>query len=350
MEVDFIIVGHGIAGINIAHQLEQHKQSYVLFNEDSALTSSKIAAGLYNPVTGRKMKHTWMAQELFPFLQHTYQELENTLNIKCLHEQSIYRPFKNIEEQNEWLSNKVSEDIFIKEIYTSTQFPETIHDDFGGIMLQNSGFLDLKSLIESHKSYLIEKQLYFEEQFNTEEVIHHPKKIIYRNISAKKLIFCDGPLAKNNFFNWVPTAAVKGEILHIIPDKPLASGIIFNRGVFMVKNPAHAYYRVGSTYHWKDLDWQTTEEAKDQLIERLKALLKVDFTIVGQEAGIRPASKDRRPLIGQHPEKINIFLFNGLGTKGVSLAPYFSKNLIEHIILGLKIDDAVNINRYYSLY
>jgi glycine/D-amino acid oxidase-like deaminating enzyme len=148
----------------------------------------------------------------------------------------------------------------------------------------------------------------------------------------------------------VPTAPVKGEILHIVPEKPLPNNIIFNRGVFMVKNPAHPYYRVGSTYHWKDLDWQTTDEAKDQLVERLRSLLKIEFKIVGQEAGIRPASKDRRPLVGAHPEKKNIYLFNGLGTKGVSLAPYFAKNLIEHIILGLKIDDAVNINRYYSLY
>lgn len=350
MEVDFIIVGHGIAGINIAHQLEKYQKSFIVFNNDTPLTSSKIAAGLYNPITGRKMKHTWKAQELFPELKRTYKELEYKLGISCLYEHSIYRPFKNIEEQNDWLSGDVMKDEFIAKVFTQSKYEDFIDDKFGGILLNNCGFLDLKKLIEHHRSHLIQQGIYRSENFDSNNLIQQVDSLTYQDIKAKRIIFCDGPLAENIFFQWVPTAPVKGEILHIIPEKELPERVIFNRGVFIVKHPDHNYYRVGSTYHWKDLNWETTIEAKSELIERLNTLLKIDYKIIGQEAGIRPASKDRRPLIGKHPSYDAVYLFNGLGTKGVSLAPYFSKNLIEHIILGTKIEDEVNINRYYSLY
>ena len=148
----------------------------------------------------------------------------------------------------------------------------------------------------------------------------------------------------------MPTAPVKGEILHIKTEKPLPEEIIFNRGVFLVKNPQQDFYRVGATYEWKKLDYEPTTKARKQLTDKLDDLLKLEYEIIEQVAGIRPASKDRRPLIGNHPELKNVFIFNGLGTKGVSLAPFFANEFVESIINSKKLNDEVNINRYYPLY
>jgi glycine/D-amino acid oxidase-like deaminating enzyme len=148
----------------------------------------------------------------------------------------------------------------------------------------------------------------------------------------------------------MPTAPVKGEILHIKTEKSLPEEVIFNRGVFLVKNPQHAYYRVGATYEWKNLNYEPTEKARMQLADKLDDLLHVKYEIIDQVAGIRPASKDRRPLIGKHPELKNVFIFNGLGTKGVSLAPFFANEFVESIINLKKLNNEVNINRYYPLY
>ena len=350
MEVDFLIVGHGIAGICIAEQLEQKNASFIVLDKDQSLTSSKIAAGLYNPITGRKMKRTWMAEALFPYLSTFYRSLENKLSTHFYHPKNIYRPFLSVEDQNEWIGNNLDNDPFIESIYTKSTYNDFVYDPFGGLLLKHAGYVDLGDLIEAHKTLLLQKEIYREEIFDHENLLLEEGKVVYEDIKAKSIIFCDGPLSNNPYFSWVPTAPVKGEILHIETTQPLPENIIFNRGVFILKPKKKNYYRVGSTYEWKKLDWQPTEKAREQLIQKLDDLLKADYKIIEQQAGIRPASKDRRPLIGQHPEYSNVYLFNGLGTKGVSLAPYFSKQFIDSLFSDMKINEEVNISRYYSLY
>jgi len=350
MKVDFIIVGHGLASVAVIEHLKKHKKSFVVFSDENPNSSSKVAAGLYNPVTGRKMKQTWMAEQLFPYLEEFYGDLEKSLQAKFLNKKAIYRPFLSLEDQNDWMAKALKSNVFIKETFTKTQYREFIDDEFGGILLNKSGFLEVKKMLECHKEKLMDDQQLKTEAFNYHDLIIQENKIQYKTIEGEKIIFCDGPLSQNPFFDWLPTAPVKGEILHIKTKKPLPEDVIFNRGVFIVENHEHGYYRVGATYEWKKLDYQSTAKARKQLTDKLDDLLNIEYEIIDQVAGIRPATKDRRPLIGNHPEMKNVFIFNGLGTKGVSLAPFFAHQFVESIINLKKLNDEVNINRYYPLY
>jgi glycine/D-amino acid oxidase-like deaminating enzyme len=350
MQVEFLIVGHGIAGITIAEQLQKQSKSYFVIDKETPHTSSKVAAGLFNPITGRKMKQTWLADKLFPYLKDFYTNLEFKLDSNFFHPRQIYRPFLSIEDQNEWVGSDFQSSKFVDKIVLKSQFNQFINDPFGGLLLSSCGFVDLKTLIDVHEAFLRSRGLLLQDIFDYSLIKKVKDGFTYKNISFEKVIFCDGPISNNPFFNWLPYAPVKGEILHIKTKTPLPDDVIFNRGVFIVKNKADDYYRVGSTYEWKNLDWKATEKAKNQLINKLNDLLTIEYSIVDQVAGIRPASKDRRPLIGEHPENKNIFIFNGLGTKGVSLAPYMANQLISNIILGSELDKEVNISRYYSLY
>jgi glycine/D-amino acid oxidase-like deaminating enzyme len=350
MQIDYIIVGHGLASVAVVEHLKKYSKSFLVFSDENPNSSSKVAAGLYNPVTGRKMKQTWKAMELFPYLEEFYGNLENSLQANFLHKKPIYRPFLSLEDQNDWIANTNKSDDFIKETYTYSHFPEYINDEFGGILLNRSGFLDVKKMLDSHKNRLISDQQFINERLDFEKLDIEEDRILYQDIQSKRIVFCDGPLSQNPFFNWLPTAPVKGEILHIKTEKQLPENVIFNRGVFLVKNPQHNFYRVGATYEWKNLDYEPTEKARKQLTDKLDDLLNIKYEILEQVAGIRPASKDRRPLIGNHPELKNVFIFNGLGTKGVSLAPFFANEFVESIINLKKLNDEVNINRYYPLY
>lgn len=352
MEVESIIVGHGLAAVAVSEHLRKLNDTFVILSDVNPVSSSRIAAGLYNPITGRKMKQTWLADELFPYLEDFYEELENKLNGDFLYKKNIYRPFLSMEDQNEWMSKAPNEQEkeFISAIYTNPTYQDYINDEFGGLLLQGSGFLDVKKLLELHQTHLLESGEFQIEKVAYEHVKIKESKIRYKDIMANRIIFCDGPLSNNPFFDWVPTAPVKGEILHITTEKPLPENVIFNKGVFMIKSNHSNYYRVGATYEWKNLNHQTTEKARQQLTEKLDTFLKIPYEIVDQVAGIRPASKDRRPLIGQHPEMENVFLFNGLGTKGVSLAPYFAKQFCGNLLNSEKLNDEVNISRYYPLY
>lgn len=350
MKIDFIIVGHGLASVAVVEHLKKYSKSFLVFSDENPNSSSRVAAGLYNPITGRKMKQTWKAEDLFPYLEEFYGKLENSLTSNFLYKKDIYRPFLSLEDQNDWIAKTNKGELFIKNTYTTSHFSDFINDKYGGIVLNKSGFLDVKKMLESHKNKLIENQQFIHERVDFNKIDVRSDSIYYGNIISKNIIFCDGPLSQNPFFSWVPTAPVKGEILHIQTEKPLPEEVIFNRGVFIVKSSHHDFYRVGATYEWKNLDYEPTDKARNQLTDKLDDLLNIKYEIIEQVTGIRPASKDRRPLIGNHPDLKNVFLFNGLGTKGVSLAPFFANEFIESIINLKKLNDEVNISRYYPLY
>ena len=91
-------------------------------------------------------------------------------------------------------------------------------------------------------------------------------------------------------------------------------------------------FKVGSTYEWDDLTEQTTEKGKVSIVERLDALIDVEYQIEDQWAGVRPTIVDRRPVLGRHPHFPNLYVFNGLGTKGVMLAPKFAEIMANYLI------------------
>ena len=86
------------------------------------------------------------------------------------------------------------------------------------------------------------------------------------------------------------------------------------------------------------------------LKKKIENILKCKYEIIEKQAGIRPATKDRRPFVGFHPNNNKIGIINGLGSKGISLAPYCTKVLIDNIQNHKNINREINIKRYISLY
>lgn len=346
---DYIVVGAGIAGITLALQLDAIGKSIVIYTGTEPNVSSQIAAGLYNPITGRKMVKTWRADDLFCYLEPFYERVEQTTNGSFLHKKTIYRPFISAEEQNEWMGKSAEEDFnkYVKKVHSRSSH-EDVNDVFGGIAISHCGFLDIPTYIKSALTYLKKKQSVRAENFITEQLIVKSNEVHYSNLVGNKVIFCEGiGISKNPFFNWLPIRPVKGEIIFIKSD--LDIDYILNRGVFILPIGG-ALFKVGSTYDHHDLTLAPTEKARAQILHKLNEIIKAPFEIVDQIAGIRPATKDRRPFIGLHPNFETIGVFNGLGAKGVSLAPYWSRHFVNHLESGDKLDIDVNITRYFSLY
>ncbi|MDN5201533.1 FAD-dependent oxidoreductase [Fulvivirgaceae bacterium BMA10] len=350
MEIDYLIIGQGLAGSILSYELIKRGRRVVVMNDSNVHSSSRAAAGIFNPITGRKMVKTWMAHELFPYLRTFYKDLETTLKTKFYHPTSIYRPYISIEEQNEWMGKSAMEDYapFIHHNYLQPVYKEFVNDDYGGLELKQGGYVDTKKLLDSYRNLLISKNGYKEEYFDEAKLEFEADGLKYDGISARKVIFCDGPSGKDSkFFSWLPYRTVKGETLIIEPEKDFS--VIFNRGVFILPT-IQGTYRVGATYDWKDTSLEVTESAKKQLVEKLDLLLKTKYKIIDQVAGHRPATKDRRPFVGQHPEMGTLCIFNGFGTKGVSLIPYFAKEFCDFLECNKNLNNEVNITRYFSLY
>lgn len=345
MEVDFLLVGQGLAGTVLSHRLLALGQKVMVIDLPGGNQSSRIAAGLYNPITGKKMVKSWNADLLFPEIEPLYTELEELLDAKFLYKKNIYRPFLNIEEQNEWMGKTGDpgfepyfERIFSKEIYPEVTNP------FGGILLKNSGYVDINTLLTAYSEYLTQNNALLESVFEEESLEIGKSGVSYKGISAKGIVYCNGLGAmKSRYFSNLPFAPVKGEILDIIqrfhPDE------IINRGVFRITLP-NGNQRVGSTYTWHDMDQGPTENAKNELLEKLeKLVLAKVLSIQSHRFGIRPATKDRKPFLGEHPDFPGVYIFNGFGAKGVSLIPYYSNMMAEMLLYGHQPEKEVNINR-----
>ncbi|MCE7991247.1 MAG: FAD-binding oxidoreductase [Roseivirga sp.] len=350
MEVDYIVVGQGIAGTVLTDHLMKEGFSVLVYDDQSYSNSSRVAGGLYNPITGRKMVKTWLADELFPYLLTYYKGLELRLSTRFLVDTPIYRPFVSIEEQNEWMgkSSDPAFQPFIRQVFGSSQFGEHIYDEFGGLQLDQSGYLNTKGMIVAFREYLLTKNALVEQSFDAESLELTEEGTRYKGVLASKVIFCDGPLlSSNKYFSWLPLSPVKGELLFIRVSEDFEA--IYNRGVFIIPIGG-GICKAGATYDHFNLDQKTTERARKQLIEKLDGLIKIPYEVVDQVAGIRPATKDRRPFVGIHPKYSQLGVFGGLGTKGVSLAPFFAKQFVEHLTKSEELKMEANIQRFFSLY
>lgn len=350
MEVDYLIIGQGLAGSVLSYQLLKQKKRVLVIDHPQLRSSSLVAAGLFNPITGRRMVKTWLADKLFPKLIDFYSELEEFLNCRFLHQKPIYRPFVSIEEQNEWIAKSEAPEVgkFIRKTYHNANYDDFINDAHGGLELNFCGYVDIATLLREYRTFLRRREILIEEAFEWEKLVFDGLSVSYGHIEARKVICCDGPLNDTRgYFSWLPFRRVKGELLIVEPEE--IPPVIFNRGVFILPLE-NGYCKVGSTYDWKDTSWDVTEKAGMELKEKLNVFFKKPYKIINQEAGIRPATLDRRPFLGVHPEFERLLIFNGFGTKGVSLMPYFSVKFCDFLSNDKELPEEVNINRYFSLY
>jgi glycine/D-amino acid oxidase-like deaminating enzyme len=345
--IDFLIVGQGLAGSALAMKCCERRYKILVFDDPSQNHSSRVAAGLFNPVTGKYMTKTWLADLIFPTLFEYYTAVEGLTRRRFFNPIPIYRPFAGIEEQNEWMgrSAAASYDAFVSNISQAPAFKGKINEPFGGVTLKQSGYLDTRAYLEAVRTYLEDRGAYRAQKFDGEKLEVRDDWVQYGDISAKKIIFCQGVQnATNRWFNTCPVEPLKGEMIQVQCALPM--DVIFNRGVFMVPGPNSSDWRVGATYNREDHEPQVTASARDELTRKLDDLVRVPFSVTGQYWGVRPTTPDRRPVIGSHPNLRSMVIFNGLGTKGVSLAPYFSEILIRWLEGRGAIGKEADISRF----
>ncbi|HFS67098.1 MAG TPA: FAD-binding oxidoreductase [Flavobacteriia bacterium] len=343
MKVDYIVVGLGLAGISFIERLKEHHKSFVVF-ENNSQNASKVASGLFNPVILKRFTPVWQGTEQIEKAIPFYKKLEKKLNTKLIQYLDIKKSFKTIEEQNNWYL--ACDNPFLKN-YLSTKIesndnPSIIAPKGLGKVI-NCGKVDTVKLIEKYKKY-ISKQL-VRETFEHDKIQIENSTITYKNSTAKHIVFCEGFGIKGNpFFNQLPLKEAKGELLEI-KSNDLNIDYVLKSAVFIMPLKNNNY-KVGATFNWKDKTNLPTTSGKNELVEKLAKTINCTYQITNQFAGIRPTVKDRRPLIGTHHKYKNMHLLNGLGTRGVMLAPTLSEKLFLAIEKDRKIEKEINLSRF----
>ncbi|MCW2119066.1 NAD(P)/FAD-dependent oxidoreductase [Flavobacterium sp. 7A] len=342
--VDYLIVGSGLAGISFAENALLNNKSIIVIDNNSQ-NSSRIAGGLYNPVILKRFSEVWRAKEQLELMKSFYAIIESKLGQQFDFKKPILRKFFSIEEQNNWFtaSDKPSLSPFLSLTLVTDTF-KGIDSPFDYGQVLHTGYVDTAALLKSYKLYLIHLDVLREETFNYAELSNKVDYVQYKDIQAKNVIFAEGfGMHANPYFKHLPLDGTKGE-LFIIKAPELDLDVIVNTSVFILPL-GEGLFKVGATYNWKDKTNLPTEEGKVELLERINEIVTCDFEIVEHFAGVRPTVKDRRPLVGTHPEHKNLHLLNGLGTRGVMLGPSMAKVLFESIEQGIPLDDEINISR-----
>jgi glycine/D-amino acid oxidase-like deaminating enzyme len=342
--LDYIIVGSGLAGIAFSEIALQNNKTILVVNNQSQ-NSSRIAGGLYNPVILKRFSEVWQASEQLELLYNFYANLEKKLQIKLDYKLPLLRKFYSVEEQNNWFtaSDKPNLSKFLSTNLITKKW-DAIPSPFNFGEVLYSGYVDTNLLVDSYKLFLINQKAYLEDTFDYSNLIIENDFVVYKNLKAKRIVFAEGfGMLLNPFFNKLPLDGTKGELL-LIKAPNLNLDVIMKSSVFVL--PIGNYlYKVGATYNCEDKTNIPPEAAKKELLDNLKELITCDFEVIEHYAGVRPTVKDRRPLVGTHPVHKNLHVLNGLGTRGVMLAPAMAKNLYNHIENQIPLDKNIDILR-----
>ncbi len=345
MSVDYIIVGLGLAGLAFVEELIADNKTFIVF-EDSSQTSSLVAIGAYNPIVLKRFTPVWNGHEQLQTALPFYHKLEKKFNQKFDTKFSIRKVFKSIEDENNWFTaiDKPTLDVYMKPKILREKVNGVIAD-FGFGELTGTGRIDTKKLITTYRNYLKEKNRILLKKFDYNQIELSEKGVSYKDITAKRIVFCEGfGIKQNPFFKDLPLEEAKGELITIhAPD--LDIDFLLKSALFVL--PLGDYnYKIGATFNWTDKTSEPTFEAREELINKLKKVINVSYTIIEQTAGIRPTVNDRRPLVGIHSEYKQLAVLNGLGTRGVMVVPTVAKNLYNHIENGAILDKEIDIKRF----
>ncbi|MEZ5024473.1 MAG: FAD-binding oxidoreductase [Chitinophagales bacterium] len=343
---DYIIVGQGVAGTCLAFQLIKQGKKVLVIDEHNPNSSSNVATGIINPITGRKMVKSWMVEELLPFAKSFYNEMEEELGIECYFSKPIYKIFNTVQEQNEYLLK--SDEAEYEEYLSPIIYPDWVgvKTPFGVGTSKQTAWVDLALLIQSFRDYLKENNCLLDEKVDYNELTISNEGLTYKTIAANKIVFCEGFKGRYNpFFNHLPFSFAKGETLTIkCNDLNYLDGILNKGGQIIPINDN--LFSVGSTFKWDDIEETTTEQGLAELKKKFEKTCSLPYEIVEHKVGIRPTVKDRRPFLGASPKSDNVYVFNGMGTKGISLSPYFANHLIWHMEKGEPLLKEVDIKRF----
>lgn len=344
-KVDYIVVGLGLSGIAFTEQLIANGKSFVVF-ENNSQVSSVVAGGVYNPVILKRFTPVWNGHEQLQKAIPFYKELEKKLNLTLDYSFSTKKVFTSVGDENNWF---IASDKPMLSYYMNPKIQKEkikgIIGDFGFGELNGTGRIDTPLLVNAYKKYIASLGCLLTDNFEYSELQLNSNTVAYKNITAKRVVFSEGfGLKKNPFFNYLPLNGTKGETITInAPD--LQIDFLLKGSVFVMPL-GNDNYKVGATFNWTDKTSIPTKEGRKELEEKLQKILSVPYTVIEQSAGIRPTVKDRRPLVGIHPIHPQLTVLNGLGTRGVMVAPTVAENLYNHLENNEELDKEIDIKRF----
>lgn len=334
---DILIIGRGLSGATLSFKLLEQGIKHRIIDVPTISSSSKVAAGLVNPIVLKRLKMVQGAEEFMESIPYHYKHLETITKSQFYNETTIQHVFANVGEMNLWEEKK---DISFHSQYLMGFLKNSnsyINAPHGFGLMQGIGWLDTQSYLQAHSSYCKEQGITIEER------LIESTEIAQLSSSGSTVILCNGHLLKD--WDLLPKGTfspTRGEVM-TIETEHLPKDHILHSSIFTI-HLGNNKFKVGATYHWDNLNDQTTDDGLKRLKEDLEKVYTGSYTILEHQAGVRPNTKDRRPLIGRLNN--GLLIFNGMGSRAALMTPYLSTLFMEFLINNHPIPTQYDIQRF----
>lgn len=340
--VDYIIVGDGYAGLFFAHQLIKNKNSFVLFSEGKK-SASRVSAGIINPAVLKKFTTFWKALEQIEILKTNLSEIESYTGKNYLIDENIHRVFHDEKEKELWLKKSQNEEL---KPFLSQQFKrlDAINNPHETGQVLHSGRLNVEDFFTDMLLYLKNNHHLIQEKFDYSKL--NLEEHSYQDFSFENIVFAEGMgVRENPFFSELAVQPNKGHHLKVKLSESFNLQCTIKKKHFLFPYDEQTYY-YGGTYDRDQIHHEIDDSAVNQLKNGLAEIYNQDIEISEIQFGFRPTVRDRRPLIGNHPQYQNLYVFNGLGARGILNGCYFSELLYYHIELQKPLPKEVVLDRF----
>jgi glycine oxidase len=347
---DFIIVGQGIAGTTLAWQLYRRGFRVLVVDRESESSSSRIAAGLITPVTGKRLARSWRLDEVYPTAVEFYRWVEAQIGAKLFHPRPSLRLFQNEAEREEY--HKRAGGVLAGLVRTPERpvNPNWFASTYGAFEMPTAARLDVSQFLNLSRQFFQKRGDYQQADLEPTRDIEMGMEGVCLprlGLSSRTIVFCRGfDSTVDPWFGNIRFNAAKGEILTLrIPE--LREERIVHRGVWLA--PAGGdVFRAGSTYVWDDLQPEPTARGRAEIESRLRLFLRLPYEVIDHRAAVRPVIDAGYPVLGLHPNHPQLAYFNGLGSKGSLLAPFFAEQLAQCLAGKRDPDPEVDVRKYFG--
>ncbi len=349
---DHLIVGQGLAGSMLAWQLLQRGQTIMVIDNGHETAASRVAAGLVNPVTGMRLVKTVHADRYLSAADECYASLQTFFDRRFFHAREMLRLVRSEKEQ-QVLEKRRADPAYTG--YLGNTYPANsqspFRDPLGSFQQYRTGYLDTVTFLDGLRDYLASQHSYRRETIHVRDIRIDEKGVDINGLRARQIVFCEGYKAMHNpWFDWLPFQPARGEILTLtlaqVPTDRIING---SKWLLPLSGTQEGLFRFGASYERAVLDERITDAARAALLEELDKLFVTPpaHQLVSQQAGVRPCTKDTLPFLGRHPQKPRLAIFNGFGSKGTMMIPYYARRFADFLLEKDALPKEADIKRFW---
>ncbi len=316
------IIGQGLAGTCLAWELLDRGVAFEIVDREQG-GSSRVAAGMINPVTGKNFQPSWRIAEFLPEAMAFYASVEARLGTTFWHPHPVLRLAADPKNWEKIRGKLTAQDVAPWVVGEVTPPDERW---VGAVAVRGGGRLDVKAFLDASRAFFSEQGLYRQAEMDD------------LTASSSRRVWCEGA-AGLLFGRPAPHRCAKGEILTLRAEGWDETQIRIGNGGWLIPI-GEGVFKVGATYEWDELDEFPTEAGRAAVEAIAVSLMDEQFQVIGHEAGIRPILRRSEPLIGEIDGE---WFFNGLGSKGSLYAPGIARRLTACLLDGARPEPELDL-------